>query len=74
MHRAEHASAVRRVFGSWQGSFEGPRAVLPKAVVLSTGGPKKHAFWHLHLQGDGSTIAPWCNQDENIATMRRPPR
>ena len=32
VHRAEQASAVRRVFGCWQGSFEGPRAVLPKAV------------------------------------------
>ena len=35
---------------------------------------EKHAFWHLHLQGDGATIAPWCSHRENIATMRPPPR
>ena len=23
---------------------------------------EKHSVWHLHLQGDGAAIAPWCNQ------------
>ena len=34
----------------------------------------KHAFQHLHLHGDGATIAPWCNHVESTATMRPPPR
>ena len=73
VHRAEHASAVRRVFGGCKGSFEGPRAVLSKTLVLSTSGAQKHAFWHLHLQGDGSTMAPQCNAAESTETRRLPP-
>ena len=73
VHRAEHASAVRRLFGCWQGSFEGPRAVLSKTLVLSTSGAQKHAFRHLHLQGDGSTMAPQCNAAESTETMKLPP-
>ena len=40
----------------------------------STKSTRSGTFWHLHLQGDGATIAPWCSHVESTATMRRPPR
>ena len=35
---------------------------------------EKHAFWHLHLQGDGSTMAPRCNAARSTVTTRPPLR
>ena len=68
VHRAEHTSAVRRVFGSWQGSFEGPRAILPKAVSYPQRRPVMEPCqpcappWR--RGGHATSMQPACN-DEN---------
>ena len=76
VHRAEQASAVRRVFEGWQGGARS-RARVPscqRQCPIHRRKRGKHAFQHLHLHGDGATIAPWCNHIESTATVRRPPR